>query len=98
MLLIYLLMAAVGVLAMIFAVQNPDPVEVRFLRWSVTDLPLSLVILFSAMIGVICTAVGGFARQLRLKLKVRQLERQIAQLSDAPAKPAPETPRPDSGR
>jgi len=95
---IYLLMAAVGVLAMIFAVQNPDPVEVRFLRWSLTDLPLSLVILFSAIVGVICAAVSGFAQQLRLKMKVRQLERQIAQLSDAPDKSTPGTGGPDPGR
>jgi lipopolysaccharide assembly protein A len=96
MLLIYLLMAVVGVLAMIFAVQNPGPVQVRFLHWRIADLPLSLVILFSAIIGVICAAVSGFAQQLRLKLKIRQLERRIAQLSDAPEKSSSGAPGPDT--
>jgi len=94
MLFIYLLMAVVGVLAMIFAVQNPDPVAVRFLQWRIADLPLSLVILFSAIVGVICAAVSGFAQQIRLKLKIRQLERRIAQLSDAPDKSSSTAPGP----
>ena len=98
MLFIYLLMAVVGVLAMIFAVQNPAPVEVRFLHWRIADLPLSLVILFSAIIGVICAAVSGFAQQVRLKLKIRQLERRIAQLSDAPDKPSSTVPGPETIR
>ena len=98
MLFIYLLMAVVGVLAMIFAVQNPDPVAVRFLQWRIADLPLSLVILFSAIVGVICAAVSGFAQQVRLRLKIRQLERRIAQLSDAPDKPSSAAPGPDTLR
>jgi uncharacterized integral membrane protein len=98
MVFIYLLMAVVGVLAMIFAVQNPDPVAVRFLQWRIADLPLSLVILFSAIIGVICAAVSGFAQQVRLKLKIRQLERRIAQLSDAPDKSPSAAPGPDTIR
>ena len=96
MLFVYLLMAVVGVLAMVFAVQNPNPVEVRFLHWRIADLPLSLVILFSTIIGVICAAVSGFAQQVRLKLKIRQLERRIAQLSDSPAKSSPGAPGPDT--
>jgi uncharacterized integral membrane protein len=98
MLFVYLLMAVVGVLAMVFAVQNPDPVQVRFLHWRIADLPLSLVILFSAIVGVICAAVSGFAQQVRLRLKIRQLERRIAQLSDAPDKSSPATPGPDTIR
>ena len=46
MLFIYLLMAVVGVLAMIFAVQNPDPVAVRFLHWRIADLPLTVQLYF----------------------------------------------------
>lgn len=98
MLFVYLLMAVVGVLAMVFAVQNPDPVQVRFLHWRIADLPLSLVILFSAIVGVICAAVSGFAQQVRLRLKIRQLERRIAQLSDAPDKSSPAAPGPDTIR
>ncbi|HEV8530783.1 MAG TPA: LapA family protein [Methylomirabilota bacterium] len=96
MLFIYLLMAVVGVLAMIFAIQNPDSVEVRFLQWQTVSLPLSLVILFSAFVGVIFAAISGFAQQIRLRLKIRQLEHRIAQLADAPAPRPTAAPGPDT--
>ncbi len=96
MLFIYLLMAVVGVLAMIFAVQNPDSVEVRFLQWRTVSLPLSLVILFSTFVGVIFAAISGFAQQIRLRLKIRQLEHRIAQLSDAPPPRPTAAPGPDT--
>ena len=98
MLFVYLLMAVVGVLAMVFAVQNPNPVEVRFLHWRIADLPLSLVILFSTIVGVICAAVSGFAQQWRLRSRVRQLENQVAQLSAAEVQRGAPRPTGDSAK
>ncbi len=43
MIIIYLLMALLGSMATIFALQNRDPVEIWFLTWSVRGMPLALV-------------------------------------------------------
>jgi len=88
MLFIYLLMALLGVAATIFAVQNPDPVAVRFLAWQTVTLPLSLVILLSAFVGIVFAAVSGFASQFRLRMRIRELERKLAQVAAEAGRPA----------
>jgi uncharacterized integral membrane protein len=81
MIFVYLLMALIGVAATLFVVQNPDPVAVSFLVWQTASMPLSLVILLSAFVGIVFAAVTGFSQQIQLRLKIRQLEHRIAQLS-----------------
>ena len=95
MIFIYLLMALIGAAAVVFAVQNPTPVAVSFLIWQSGGLPLSLVILLSAVAGVVLASVAGLAQQIRLRLRIRQLEARVAQLS-APvaAPPLPPAARP----
>lgn len=101
MIFVYLLMAILGVAATLFAVQNRDPVAVSFLGWRTAGMPLSLVILLSALIGVVFASVSGFAQQIQLRLKIRHLEHRVAQLSDAVQRPVPverariEPPPPD---
>jgi uncharacterized integral membrane protein len=88
MLFVYVLMALIGVAATLFVIQNPDPVAVSFLHWRTAGMPLSLVILLSAFVGVVFASVTGFAQQIRLKLRIRRLEQRIAQLSTAEAQRA----------
>ncbi len=88
MLFVYVLMALVGVAATLFVVQNPDPVAVSFLHWRTAGMPLSLVMLLSAFVGVTFAAITGFAQQIRLKLKIRRLEQRVAQLSTVEAQRA----------
>lgn len=88
MVFVYVLIALLGAGAMAFAVQNPDPVTVSFLNSRLVNLPLSMLLLLSVFVGVLFASVSGFAREIELKLKVRQLEKRIVELS-APA----ETPR-----
>ena len=82
MLFVYVLMALVGAAAAVFAIQNLDPVVIRFLVWRVEGMPLALVILISAFIGVVFASLSGFAQQWRLRSRLRQLENQVAQLAD----------------
>ena len=82
MLFVYVLMALVGAAAALFAVQNLDPVVIRFLVWRVEGMPLALVILISAFIGVVFASLSGFAQQWRLRSRLRQVENQVAQLAD----------------
>ncbi len=82
MLFVYVLMALVGAAAAVFAIQNLDPVVIRFLVWRVEGMPLALVILVSAFVGVVFASLSGFAQQWRLRSRLRQLENQVAQLAD----------------
>ena len=106
MILIYLLMALVGAAAAVFAIQNPTPVAVTFLAWQTGGMPLSLVILLSAVAGIVLASVAGLAQHIRLRLRVRQLEARLAKQSAVPAPPPtplarrgdPGPPAPPAGR
>ena len=85
MVFLYTLIGVLGAAAMIFTVQNPDPVSVNFLDWRSTGMPLSLLLLLAVFLGIVVASVSAFAKQIELKLRIRRLEQQIAKLS-APAK------------
>ena len=93
MVFVYVLIAILGAAAMAFAVQNAEPVAVTFLGWRTVSLPLSLLLMLSAFVGIVFAAVSGLAREIELKLKVRQLEKRIVELSA----PADQTPRVERG-
>src|SRR5262249_44020246 len=79
---VYLVMALLGVAAAVFAVENPDPVTLRFLMWRTASLPLSVIILLAAFVGVVSASVSGFAQQIELRRKIRRLEHRIVRLSE----------------
>ena len=95
MIFIYLLMALLGSAATVFALQNRDPVQISFLTWSITGMPLALVILLSLLVGVTFASLSGLVKVLRMRFRIRQLENQVAQL--IAAQPTPSTPRPPQG-
>ena len=95
MIFIYLLMALLGSAATVFALQNRAPVEISFLTWSVTGMPLALVILLSLLVGVTFASLSGLVKVMRMRFRIRQLENQVAQL--IAAKPAATAPRPPQG-
>jgi uncharacterized integral membrane protein len=94
MIVIYLLMALLGSMATIFALQNRDPVEIWFLVWAVKGMPLALVILLSLLLGVVFASLSGLVKIMKLRFRIRQLESQVAQLTAAQtASPAPRAPQ-----
>jgi uncharacterized integral membrane protein len=89
MAIVYLVMALVGAAAAIFALQNVDPVTIRFLGWRIEGAPLALVIMLSVVAGMVFTAMVGFVQQWKLRSRIRQLEARLAQESrPVPAPPA----------
>ena len=48
MVVVYLLLVLIGAATAIFAIQNTDPVVIRFISWRVEGMPLALVILLFA--------------------------------------------------
>jgi len=75
----YLLVALLGAAIAVFAIQNNSAVVIRFLAWRL-ESALSLVILLSALLGVVLTAMLGMVRHWRLRSRIRQLENQLARL------------------
>jgi uncharacterized integral membrane protein len=96
MIIIYLLMALLGSMATIFALQNSGTVDISFLTWSVKGMPVALVILLSLLLGIVFASLTGVMKILKLKYRVRQLEAQVSQLIAAQT-PPPSTPRAPQG-
>jgi uncharacterized integral membrane protein len=80
----YVLMALVGAAVAVFAVQNLDPVVIAFLGWRVQGMPLALVILGSLVSGMILAWAAAMVPYLRLRARLRQCERSLAQGSRGP--------------
>ena len=66
MVFLYVLFGLLGAMALVFTVQNPDPVSLAFFNWHTPPLPQSLLLLLAAFVGVVCAAVSGFAQQFQL--------------------------------
>jgi len=85
MVVVYVLLVLVGAATAVFTVQNTDPVVIRFIGWRVEGMPLALVILLSLLVGLFIGSTVGLIQQLRLRSRIRQLERMPP--SDAPLPP-----------
>ncbi len=85
-----------ALLIAIFAVINIETVQVNFM-FTKTSLPLILVILISTLLGGLTVGMLGILRQIRLHRTIKQLQRQVAELTadaelDASIKQADERP------
>ena len=92
MVIVYFVMALVGAVAAVFALQNVDPVVIRFLGWRIEGAPLAMVIMVSVLAGIVLTALIGVIQQWKLRSRIRQLEQRLAHAS-APRDVGPTTPR-----
>ena len=79
---VYLLVALIGAAIALFAIQNINPVVVRFLGWQI-ETALSLVVLLSIVIGIVLASLVGLVRHWKLRSRIRQLESRLAQLGAA---------------
>ena len=86
----YVLMGLVGAACAVFALQNMDPVVIRFIGWRAEGMPLALVILLSVLGGLIFASCVGLLRRWKLRSRIRQLEAQLEAhgRSDTPNLPA----------
>ena len=60
------LSAVVGVLLLVFILQNTDPVQINFL-WLGGTLPAGIALLFAAIAGILLVAIPGSWRILQLR-------------------------------
>lgn len=61
------------VLLLILAIQNPGPVEVRFLFWH-GSMPLALLLLVTTVLGAALAAAAAMPQRLRLIRRLREAE------------------------
>jgi uncharacterized integral membrane protein len=69
----------IAVLAVLFAVQNNQPVTVRFLLWSIQSTS-ALVILVSILAGVLISLFASSPSMVRNKLNLRSQRKRIGEL------------------
>ena len=93
MAIVYVLMALVGAAAAVFALQNIDPVVIRFLGWRIEGAPLALVIMVSVVGGIVLTSLVGIVQQWKLRSRIRQLEQRLAQSPMPMPRTEPPSPR-----
>ncbi len=87
---VYVLMIVIGAAGAIFAIQNIDPVVIRFLAWRIEGAPLAMVIILSIAIGVVFTSLVGLVQQLKLRSRIRRLEADLARASVAAERQQPD--------
>ncbi len=83
MAIVYILMILIGAAGAFFALQNIDPVVIRFLWWRLEGAPLAMVIILSIAIGVVFTSLVGLVQQFKLRHRIRRLEADLARASAA---------------
>jgi len=88
MTLAYLLLVLVGAACAVFALQNMDPVVIRFVTWRVEGMPLGLVILLSILGGVIFASGVSLIRHWKQRSRIRQLEARLS-AAERPTLPPP---------
>jgi uncharacterized integral membrane protein len=81
----YLVVAIVSAAIVVFAFQNPAPVSVRFLVWTVPEVSAAAVILLALLAGLVIAAIPLWIQRWRLRVRVRSLELQVRQLEAAMA-------------
>lgn len=62
-----------------FAVQNAEPMTVRFLQWEARTSQV-VVILGAAALGALAAGLAGLFRQLRQGMRFRSLQQQVDRL------------------
>jgi uncharacterized integral membrane protein len=84
--------AVVAVIITVFALQNADPANVRFLFWRVEAVPVAGLVLASLIAGLL---IAGLPLAIRLgvwRSRARSLESRVKATVEARDRPTPPTP------
>lgn len=77
--LIVLLALVFSIVIAIFAVQNTQPVDVRFLGFVAPNVAASVLVLISAAFGAVAMLLFGVAREVPLRWRHRSTSQQLRQ-------------------
>ena len=74
----------IALVAVIFAFENPDPVNVEFLTLRSQEVPLAMVIILSLLTGVLVGALFSVPSRIRSRSRIKKLEKQITDAGGTP--------------
>jgi uncharacterized integral membrane protein len=82
-LVVFALGAVVGMAVVLFALENQEPVTLRYLQtWRTPALPVFVVIIVAVAVGFLSASLLSLAAYLRARKIIRQQRRTIADLHD----------------
>ncbi len=76
-----------AVAAAIFAIQNPTPVDVKFLTWDIVDGSLAVILILAYGIGVITGVLLLLPGLLRRSVQLAMQKKKIDDLAKTAASP-----------
>src|SRR4051794_8925517 len=79
----YLVLSIVVVLVLLlstFGIQNPIPVNIRFLGLQTGSVPLYIVVLLSTLIGVLVAVLLALPGRVQRRLELRRSRQRVADL------------------
>jgi uncharacterized integral membrane protein len=79
----YVIVGVLSAAVAVFALQNTQPMSLRFITWSIGEMPLAGAILASLAVGLILAAVPLSIANWRLRSRMRALEAKVAMLETA---------------
>jgi uncharacterized integral membrane protein len=88
----YVIMAVIGAGVAVFALQNLDPVVIRFLGWRAQNAPLAVVILISLLAGLAFASLIGLMQRFKLRRRIRHLELQLRRAAPGASPGPPDAP------
>lgn len=91
----FVVLAVVVVLVVLlstFGIQNPTPVNVRFLNFQTGYVPIYVIMLISTSIGMLIMALLNAPRAIHHRLELRRLRQQVAALESQVTRPKEQPP------
>jgi uncharacterized integral membrane protein len=79
----YLIVGVLSAAIAVFALQNNQPMSLRFVAWSLEGVPLAGAILVALAAGLILAAVPLAISNVRHRSRVRRLEAKVEMLETA---------------
>ena len=79
----YLIVGILSAAIAVFALQNNQPMSVRFIAWSLEDVPLAGAILVALAAGLVLAAVPLAISSMRHRARARRLEAKVEMLEAA---------------
>ena len=79
----YIVVAILSAAIAVFALQNNQPMSLRFLAWSIENVPLAGAVLLSLAAGILLAAAPLSIARLRWRRRARALETRVEMLESA---------------
>ena len=79
----YVLVGILSAAVAVFALQNTQPMSLRFIAWSIDNVPLAGAVLVALAVGLVLAAVPLSIANWRWRSRVRALESKVAMLETA---------------